>query len=112
MARLPQKLPEVYRILGRIAAHEGSTNAFVLFERALEIVADRGLPSLERAQTLQAYAEAERRVGDEETAAGLHEEADRLYSELGIERMRRAWSDRFDAGRDGPKRDIKGTRDD
>lgn len=93
---VPQKLPEVYRLLGRIAASEDVPDAFVLFERALEIIAEHGLPTVERAQTLQAYAEAEGRVGDPETAGRLLAEADRLYGELGIDRRRRPWADRFD----------------
>lgn len=93
---VPQKLPEVYRLLGRIAAFDGVPDAFVLFERALEIIAERGLPAVERAQTLQAYAEAEARVGDPETAERLLAEADRLYGDLGIDRRRRPWADRFD----------------
>lgn len=102
VARRPQKLPEVYRLLGRIAAGEGSQDAFVLFERALEIIDDRGLPALERAQTLQAYADAEARVGDPETAEELNADADRLYRTLGIERRRSEWADRFDREADGP----------
>lgn len=95
VARLPQKLPEVYRLLGRIAAREGAQDAFVLFERALEIVAERDLPALERAQTLQAYAEAEARVGDPDAAEELNAEADQLYRGLGIEHRRREWADLF-----------------
>lgn len=95
---VPQKLPEVYRLLGRIAASEGISDAFVLFERALEIIVERALPAVERAQTLQAYADAERRVGDPQTAAELLAEADRIYSELGIDSRRRPWADRFDHG--------------
>ncbi|MDX1493177.1 MAG: hypothetical protein R3253_03815 [Longimicrobiales bacterium] len=95
------KLPEVYRLLGRIAAREGTADAFVLFERALEIATDRGLPTIERAQTLQAYAEAEARVGDRDAAEELMAEADRLYRSLGIHQRRDAWADRFDGGSDG-----------
>lgn len=91
------KLPEVYRLLGRIAASEGVTDAFVLFERALEIIEERRLPDIERAQTLQAYAEAEARVGDPETADELLKQADALYQSLGISHRRGAWADRFDA---------------
>ncbi len=96
IACVPQKLPEVYRLLGRLAASEGGRDAFVLFERALEIIAERGLPALERAQTLQAYAEVEARMGDDERSAGLLAEADRIYRELGLDRRRRTWVDRFD----------------
>ena len=101
----PGKLPEVYRLLGRIAAAEGVSDAFVLFERALEIIEERQLPDIERAQTLQAYAEAEARVGDHETAADLLAQADALYRSLGISHRRDPWADRFD----GPETDHQGT---
>lgn len=96
IGRLPQKLPEVYRILGRITAAEGEEDAFVFFERALEIIRDRALPALERAQTLQAYAEAESEAGREDNAAPLAQEAMRLYGTLGIDRKRSRWAERFD----------------
>lgn len=96
VARLPRKLPEAYRILGRIAAAEGTSDAFVLFERALGIITDRQLSELERAQTLQAYAAAEARVGDPRTAEELYAEADRSYRRLGVRHRRHEWSDRFD----------------
>lgn len=98
VARMPQKLPEVYRLLGRIAAGDGVADAFVLFERALEIIEERRLPALERAQTLQVYAESEARIGDADAADELMARADRIYDELGIEHRRRPWVDRFDGG--------------
>ena len=99
MARIPQKLPEVYRLLGRVAVEGRDADAFVLFERALEIVEARRLPPLERAITLQAYAEAERRVGDPSAATRLREMADSIYQELGIEHRRSEFSDHY--GSDG-----------
>ena len=111
LARLPQKLPEVYRLLGRIAADEGVSDAFVLFERALEIVRERHLPDLERAQTLQAYAEAEARLGDPEKSADLMARADETYEALGIDDRRHPWADRFDDGPgSGGTTDSQGTR--
>lgn len=98
VARMPQKLPEVYRLLGRIAAADGVADAFVLFERALEVIEERRLPALERAQTLQAYAESEARTGDPDAASDLMARADQIYDELGIEHRRRSWVDRFDGG--------------
>lgn len=94
-ARLVPKLPEVYRLLGRIAAEEGDPNAFVFFERGLEWVAERSLPILEEALTLQAYAEAEVKRGEEETARTLRATASERLKTLGIEHMRRRWSDVF-----------------
>ena len=93
VARFPNKLPEVYRLLGCVAAREGHPDSFVLFERALEIVEERVLPPLERAITLQAYSAAERRVGDLETSARLQELADQIYQELGIDNHRSQWGD-------------------
>jgi tetratricopeptide (TPR) repeat protein len=89
------KLPEVYRSLGRIASSEGNPDAFVLFERALEIIRERGLPALEEAVTLQAYAEAEARRGDPEAARQLHEKALERFTALGMSRMRQTWADVF-----------------
>jgi len=92
-ARLVPKLPEVYRLLGRIAAADGNADAFVLFERALEIIRDRGLPLLEEAVTLQAYAECERLRGEVETARDLLERAAGRFEALGLPRMRQTWAD-------------------
>lgn len=95
VARIPQKLPEVYRILGRVALEDGDPDAFVLFERALEIVEERGLPPLERAITLQAYSVAESRKGERETSERLREMADEIYQELGIEHRRSQFADHY-----------------
>ena len=53
------------------------------------------LPVLEEAMTLQAYADAEERRGDAETAQSLRDEAVRRYSALGIAHPRRTWADVF-----------------
>jgi tetratricopeptide (TPR) repeat protein len=95
IARLGRKLPEVYRLLGTITAGQDNPDAFVLFERALEIIEARRMPRLERAITLQAYADAEGRVGTEETSQRLRGLADQLYHELGIEHRRSAWADHY-----------------
>jgi len=96
------KLPEVYRLLGRIADHAGNPDAFVLFERALELVRERGLPTLEEALTLQAYAEFEARQGDDQTARNLHEKARAMYDALDITHMRHPWTDYFGPGAEAP----------
>lgn len=87
------RLPEVYRILGRIAADQGNPDAFVLFERALEIIRERDLPALEEARTLQAYASAEAARGEEDTATDLRKRAQSLYASLGIRHLRDPWTD-------------------
>jgi len=87
------KLPEVYRLLGRIAATEGNPDAFVFFERALELVLERNLPVIEEALTLHAYAEAERRNGDEEAASHLAATAKERLEAVGLTHMRQDWAD-------------------
>lgn len=78
------QLPEAYRLLGRISAERGEGDSFVLFEKALELIAERGLPHVERARTLQAYAEAEAKSGRAERAGELRTEAVALFKTLGI----------------------------
>ena len=95
------KLPEVYRLLGRVLAAAGNPDAFVLFERALEIGHDRPGPVLERALTLQAYAAAERQRGERNTSEELMSQARELYQTLGIQHVRHPWTDVY-AGPAGP----------
>jgi len=92
---LAAKLPEVYRLLGRLASEQDDPDAFVLFERALELVRDRHLPALEEAVTLQAYADAEARGGDPDAAKRLSEEASASFAALGFRGMRSRWVDVF-----------------
>ena len=99
------KLPEVYRILGRIVSAEDNPDAFVFFERALDIVRERRLPALEEALTLQAYAESEARRGEEDSARELHERMTERYRALGIINMRHSWADIF-----GPRPDSTETK--
>ena len=94
-AALHIKLPEVYRMLGRIAASEGNADALVFFEHALATIRLHELPELERAITLQAYADAEARVGEADTATALYTEADDIYRRLGITGRRSEWADTF-----------------
>jgi hypothetical protein len=88
-------LPEVYRMLGRIASASGHADAFVLFERALELIHAHGLPRIELARTLQAYAEAEAARGEQDAARDLHRQAEDMYAELGIAAVRHPWSEVF-----------------
>ncbi|MEZ4424939.1 MAG: tetratricopeptide repeat protein [Gemmatimonadota bacterium] len=99
---LAAKLPEVYRLLGRIAASRGHGDAFVLFEHALELIRERRLPALEEAHTLQAYAEAEQARGEEAAAAQLLETARALYRSVGIEALRQPWVDVYDGAPSAP----------
>jgi tetratricopeptide (TPR) repeat protein len=92
---LTHRLPEVYRLLGRIAAARESPEAFVLFERALELLRS-GKPSvLEEAVTLQAYARAEEERGEDEVARSLLARAMELYASVGISEPRHPWTDYF-----------------
>lgn len=100
-AGVVSRLPEVYRLLGRIAARNENPNAFVLFERALELVRERDLPPFEAAVTLQAYAEAERGRGEDRRARALLDRAKRIFRELGIRHVRRRWVDLFGPAADG-----------
>jgi hypothetical protein len=90
---LVPKLPEVYRLIGRIASMDGNSDAFVLFERALDIIRERALPALEEALTLQAYSESEARKGDLDSAQDLRERARAKYEALDIDHMRHPWAD-------------------
>ena len=98
------KLPEVYRILGRIVSAEANPDAFVFFERALDIVRERHLPPLEEALTLQAYAESEARRGEEGAARELQERMTERYHALGMKNIRHSWADTFGPGPDSTER--------
>ncbi|HUG36673.1 MAG TPA: hypothetical protein VML54_06970 [Candidatus Limnocylindrales bacterium] len=110
-AGLVTKLPEAYRLLGRIASADGDADAFVLFERALEIIRQRGLPGLEEALTLQAYAESEARRGESESARLLQDEAHERLASLGMTRMRQQWADVY-VGADGADAPLPQETDD
>ena len=91
------KLPEVYRMLGRAAAASDNPDAFVFFERSLELTGEATSLLLERAQTLQAYGEAERALDQARTAAQLWTAARDAYARLEVAGFRRPWADCFDA---------------
>jgi tetratricopeptide (TPR) repeat protein len=92
------RLPEVYRILGRIVSAEDNPDAFVFFERALDIIRERRLPALEEALTLQAYAESEARRGEEDSARELRERMTQRYRALGMSNTRHSWADSYGPG--------------
>jgi len=69
------RLPEVYRLLGRVVGARNLEDGFVFFEKAMDVIRARGLPRFELAQTLEAYGEFE---------------LDRGLRESGIERLRAA----------------------
>lgn len=78
------KLPEVYRLLGRVARAQGHADAIVFYERALDIVRHRDLPAFERAQTLEEYSSLESDAGRTGSARTMLEEALALYRDLGM----------------------------
>lgn len=84
------KLPEVYRLLGAVAAARGLEDAFVFFERAVAIATERALPEFERAQSLEAYGRWELERGDGESGAARLREAARVYDTIGMEHERGA----------------------
>lgn len=81
--RVVPRLPEVYRVLGRIASARGHADAFVFFERSLEIIAERELPAFERAMTLEAYGRYD--LSRKELDSGRARLADsaRVYEAIG-----------------------------
>ncbi len=81
------RLPETYRLLGRVAGARGVDDGLVFFEKALEVIRDRNLSRFELAQTLEAYGEFElSRDREEQGAERLHGAAE-IYEELGSEAL-------------------------
>jgi tetratricopeptide (TPR) repeat protein len=76
------RLPEVYRLLGDVAAAGEHADAFVFYERALELIEREGLPRWERAQTLEGYARLRDREEREEEALACRREAAALREAL------------------------------
>jgi tetratricopeptide (TPR) repeat protein len=77
------RLPEVYRALGRVAAARGHADAFVFFERALELGERHGLPAYERARTLVDYGRFDMERGEADAGRARLEEASSIFQELG-----------------------------
>lgn len=76
------RLPEVYRLLARVASARGEGDAFVLLDRTLELVRDAGLPAIEELRTLLAYAALRDEQGEDDIAMELRARADRIRREL------------------------------
>lgn len=78
------KLPEVYRLLARVARERKEGEAFVVLDRALELIREKGLPAFEEAQTREALGTL--RLEEGNPALGLAElrAAARIYEELGM----------------------------
>ncbi|TVR63289.1 MAG: hypothetical protein EA422_09740 [Gemmatimonadales bacterium] len=75
---LHRRLPEVYRLLARVARRRGEQEAFVLLDRALHIIRELRLPPYEEALTLQEYARIRAWDGALDEAAAARTEAERL----------------------------------
>jgi len=82
-AHVTPRLPEVYRVLGRVAAARGHADAFVFFERALEVIREQGLPDFERARTLEVYGRYDQQRGEPDTGRARLQEAARILGRLG-----------------------------
>ncbi len=82
-SRAVVKLPDVYRALAAAASERGNPEAYLFYEKALEVCRDHGLPAFEAAATQHHYGRLEARRGDPEAAAARLGEAYRLYTELG-----------------------------
>ena len=76
------RLPEVYRLLARVARARREGEAFVLLERTLELVRNAGLPAIEELRTLVAYAELRDEQGEHDIAMELRARADDIRREL------------------------------
>ncbi len=76
------KLPEVYRLLAKVAEARGEGDAFVLLERALTLVRNHGLPPYEEALTLEAYGKLRTRSGEEQVGREALERAMEIYRTL------------------------------
>jgi tetratricopeptide (TPR) repeat protein len=99
VGEVPAKLPEVYRLLGRIAAARGNPDAFVLFEHALDLVREQDLSPLEEAVTLQAYADSA--TTDQELAQSLRDRSTEVFRSIGISGPRQPWADSYGDGGNG-----------
>jgi tetratricopeptide (TPR) repeat protein len=83
------RLPEVYRLLGAIAARTGAEDALVFWERALEAGREFTVPPYEEALTLEAYGRWRAEHGEpHEGARLLRRAADRLTAAERTERAR------------------------
>jgi tetratricopeptide (TPR) repeat protein len=95
------RLPEVYRLLAKVAHERGEGEAFVLLERALHLIGERGLPDYEAAVTRQALGELRLAQGELwlgltelATAAEIFERMGALHTSERLRDVIRAWSDR------------------
>lgn len=95
-SRVVIKLPEVYRLLGDVAAARGLEDAFVFYERALELIQAWGLPAWERLETLEGYARLAERSGNREEALARRAEAEALRRALAM-----------DGGEDASRREVR-----
>jgi tetratricopeptide (TPR) repeat protein len=83
-AGVTAKLPEVYRLLAQVARDRREGEAFVVLNRALDLIREKGLPAYEEAQTREALGTL--RLEDGDPALGLAElvVAARIYDALGM----------------------------
>lgn len=92
------KLPEVYRLLTEVSVARDQPEAFVLLERALELIREGRLPAYEEALTREAYGRLRLAQGDEARGRAEMDRAAEIYSRLGADRATSIGSDAGEAG--------------
>jgi tetratricopeptide (TPR) repeat protein len=80
---LTHRLPEVYRLLAKVAHQRGEGEAFVLLERALQLIDERRLPDYEEAVTREALGELRLEQGERELGFGELAAAAEIYGRVG-----------------------------
>lgn len=78
------RLPEIYRLLARVARERGEPEAFVFLERALDLIRERRLPPFQEAQTLLLVAELRGEEGEVEVARSARERGEEILRALGV----------------------------
>jgi tetratricopeptide (TPR) repeat protein len=82
--RVLGRLPEIYRLLARVAAARGEPDAFVFLERGLALIREHRLPPYEEVLTLEALAVTREEEGEAEVAADARARAVKLAREVGL----------------------------
>ena len=78
------RLPEVYRLLAQVARDRKEGEAFVILDRALALIHERGLPAYEEAQTREALGILRLEEGNPALGRAELTAAARIYEELGM----------------------------
>ncbi len=84
-ASVTGKLPEVYRLLAKVARERAEGEAFVFLEQALDLIRERGLPSYEEALTHEAYGDLRLAEGDVSRGLPQLREAAEIFDRIGMD---------------------------